>query len=199
METLPRQEPAQSHIKHYISKETWILIEEKFHHWSDANDADRQAMTNKVRKASRKDKPEHHLKIINSDMSCKQIWQSITRLRSDFVPKMYARKDQQGQTVALDKRAEATAEYLSQVRWGKPAHAVYAPDEQRYLQWINSGLMNTRPGNFNTDPITIDELNQVIKEIMRGKASGPDDISFDFSTRRNVTSRNTHNAQRLVA
>ena len=109
METLPRQEPAQPHIKHYISKETWILIEEKFHHWNDANEADRQAMTNKVRKATRKDKLQHRLKIINSDMSCKQIWPSITRLRSDFVPTMYARKDLRGRRVALDKRADATA------------------------------------------------------------------------------------------
>ena len=30
------------------------------------------------------------------------------------------------------------------------------------------------------EPITMDELNEVIKEVMRGKASAPDDISLDF-------------------
>jgi len=122
-------------------------------------------------------------------MSCKQIWQSITRLRSDFAPEMYARKDLRGRRVALDKRADATAEYLSQVQWGKPEHTEYTPDEQRYLQWVHSGQINTQPGNFNTDPITIEELNQVIKEVMRGKASGPDDISFDFVEILNETLR----------
>ena len=102
-ETLPRQEAAQQHIQHYISKETWILIVEKFHHWNDANEADRQAMTNRVRKATRKDKLEHPLNMINSDMSCKQLWQNITRLRSDFIPKMYARKDQQGKQLHWTK------------------------------------------------------------------------------------------------
>jgi len=49
--------------------------------------------------------------------------------------------------------------------------------------------MNTLPGNFNTEPITMDELNEVIKEVMRGKASGPDDISFDFVKVLNETLR----------
>ena len=49
--------------------------------------------------------------------------------------------------------------------------------------------MNIQPGNFNADPITIEELNQVIKEVMRGKASGPDDISFDFVKVLNETPR----------
>ena len=87
--------------------------------WNDSNEEQRHILAKKLRKATRKDKMAYHLKIINSDMSCKDIWQSITRLRSDYVPTMYARKDKDGRRVALDKRAEATADYLSQVQWGK--------------------------------------------------------------------------------
>ena len=68
LETLPRQEAAQQHIKHYISKETLILIEEKFRHWNDAYEAERQAMTNKVRQSTRKDKLQLHLK--SSILTC---------------------------------------------------------------------------------------------------------------------------------
>ena len=180
IETLPRQVTADPHIKHYISEDAWKLIEEQYYYWHDASDEARKAMHEIVRSATRKDKLRHHLKIINSEMSCKQIWQSVTRLRSDAIPNMYALKDQRGRRVALDKRAEATAEYLSEVQWGKPKPRDYTPDEEHYLNWMHSGQMNTQPGNFNTDPITIEELNHVIKEVMRGKASGPDDISFDF-------------------
>ena len=35
----------------------------------------------------------------------------------------------------------------------------------------------------------MDELNEVIKEVMRGRASGPDDISFDFVKVLNETLR----------
>ena len=103
METLPRQESKLFRIKHYISKETWTLVEEKFWYWNESNEEQRHILAKKVRKATRKDKIAYHLKIINSDMSCKDIWQSITRLRSDYVPTMYARKDKDGRRVALDK------------------------------------------------------------------------------------------------
>ena len=63
------------------------------------------------------------------------------------------------------------------------------PDETRYMEWINTGIMDKDGGRFDIAPIDIEELNFVIKQVKREKAPGPDDIPFDLITSLSVTLR----------
>ena len=58
LETLPRQETPDQHIKHYFSSDTWKLIEETYYYKHEASDEERKAMHNIVRKASNNQKKD---------------------------------------------------------------------------------------------------------------------------------------------
>ena len=114
-------------------------------------------------------------------MSCAEKWQGIKYIKNDFQPNVYARTDKNGRPVRLDQRAEATAEYLDDVQW-KPKDK--GNDILDVSGKVNEDLRHRRMDDpkpqIDDGPITMDELDRVVRKLKRNKSPGPDDITTDW-------------------
>jgi len=65
----------------------------------------------------------------------------------------------------MDRRAEATAEYLEEVQWN---------NENDIPTKINPTKIFTKDLNIVIEDFTVEELNHVLKKLKNNKAAGPD-------------------------
>ena len=111
----------------------------------------------------------------------------MKHIATDWKPKRYARKDRNGKTVNMDQRAEATKEYLAKDQWGIQAKQTTEKEiEQRekmakkVTKVLNKDRDKYKNVTWNTDPPTLEDIKDFIKQNKRGKAPGPDGITTDF-------------------
>ena len=95
----------------------------------------------------------------------------LKALRKGYTPAPYHRKDKEGTHIALTKRAEEAAHYLSTVQWGQQA------DENNPSRH-NNGI--TEPVDIKQGDIEEDERNRAIKKLKQRKCGGPDGTSIEL-------------------
>ena len=162
----------------YITESTWNLIKEKKKAHSEGLEDRYKELKNQVRKQARKDRNQHNEDLVNEEMDSKTLWQGIKRLKADYTPSMYARRDMHGSRIGLEERAEATAEYLANKQWGK----VELDEQERTRQTniIKHLTANNAPEKQkeeDIDDFTLEGLVQTIKKFKLNKAPGPDKIT----------------------
>ena len=97
-------------------------------------------------------------------------WQGIHSLRKKFVPKHCKFKESPGNYIPESRFPEKAAEYLGEVEW-KTLEGNYVPRTQTFSQRIK----------FKKDAAwEIDGLNEVIKNLRRNKAPGPDKVAAEL-------------------
>ena len=151
----------------YISKKTWDLIEERDKHRKAGRSEDEQE-TNKIlfkHKQADEDKLCHIVNKLEQGANLKEKWQGIKDSKSKFIPTVTRHKYIRGNRVLPKKKAEAIAEYLSEIQWKNE----------------NTTEVKTNPckiisDNLNIDEgrITTNEIEVIIKRLKTNKAPGPD-------------------------
>ena len=89
--------------------------------------------------------------------------------------------------VDMDKRAEATKDYLAKDQWGKKEKPMTDKEKRQREevikitnQVLTEGREKYRHVQWNTEPPNLTELKEIIKKFKKGKAPGPDGITTDF-------------------
>ena len=113
-------------------------------------------------------------------MNIRGQWAGIKLLKTEFKPRLYAKRDQFGKYTALDGRAQATLEYLAEEQWkSKPGTVFIDVTETVQTDLKQRREKETKP-NIKDGPITEDELDAIIRKMSREKAPGPDNITTDW-------------------
>ena len=107
----------------YISKKTWDLIEERDAHRKAGRSEDEKETNKKIKKQADDDKLSHTINKLEQGANLKEKWQGIKDSKSKFVPTFTRQKDIRGNRVLPKKKAEAIAEYLSEVQWKNKNHS----------------------------------------------------------------------------
>jgi hypothetical protein len=116
---------------------------------------------------------------VRQEMHSKDKWAGIKLLNTEFKPKLYAKRDKNGNFVPLGQRAQATAEYLAEEQWKcKEPRGIYSVVETVSEDLRRRRYQEAKP-SINDGLITIEQLESIIKKLARGKAPGPDDITTD--------------------
>ena len=56
---------------------------------------------------------------LDKDLDVWGQWLGIKRLKSTYTPRSFCRKDDKGNHIPMNKRAEEAASYLDKVQWGQ--------------------------------------------------------------------------------
>jgi len=104
--------------KHYLSKETWELINWYWVAGKNMEDDVAKEWKKQIKKLVRRDKKKKGLEGVQEAMNMKQRWRGMKYWTANYSDKVYARKDKDGNRCELGQRAEAMADYLDQVQWG---------------------------------------------------------------------------------
>ena len=87
----------------------------------------------------------------------------------------------------LKERAEATKQYLEKIHWGKAEtqKQKHNPEKRTEMEAKITDILYNNKGKYadadwNTDPITMTEIRQIVKRFKKSKAPGPDDITTDL-------------------
>eukprot|EP00975_Prorocentrum_lima_P042958 9020354-Prorocentrum_lima.AAC.1 len=95
----------------------------------------------------------------------------LRRLRKEYTPTPYSRKNQRQEHIPMLNITEAAANYLANNHWARPDIAPEAPPDNFIL---DPGLL------FNTEPLSLNELLRAIYRAKSRKAPGPDKITIDI-------------------
>ena len=165
----------------YISGDTRRLICKRNAEEQVTIPADREELNNDIKRSAAEDKRRWHRQQVQRNMTCRKRWQGIRLMHEDFKPKTYAKNDKNNQPVRLHERAEATAEYLAEKQWAPPTQKI---GSQSTTDYVHHHLQRKRNNNPHIDveegPITLAELQRVIRKMKRRKAPGPDNITSDW-------------------
>ena len=102
--------------KHYISMKTWDLIEERDKHRKAGRSEEEQETNKNIKKQADEDKLCHTVNKLEQGANLKEKWQGIKDSKSKCVPTFTRQKDIRGNRVLPKKKAEAIAEYLSEIQ-----------------------------------------------------------------------------------
>ena len=97
----------------------------------------------------------------------------VTMLKQPFTPQVYTKHNEHGKPMAFKQQAEATADYLSSKHWAA------APDEQARTNTIPTTPLVPPDVEYNTDPISEEELNAAIAKQKNNKVGGPDEVVME--------------------
>ena len=93
---------------------------------------------------------------ISRDLDVKDRSLGIRELRSKYNPIPHHNKDKEGTHLALARRAQKAASYLSQEQWGEPSTEDKTRRQQHQRVYRKSTIAQYDPlGEYNTDPPTI--------------------------------------------
>eukprot|EP00972_Heterocapsa_arctica_P054923 8098955-Heterocapsa_arctica.AAC.1 len=99
-------------------------------------------------------------------------WDPIKLYKHKYIPKRTKLKNLDGQLVNDRKRPDTFAEYDEKVQWNNPQ-----------ISPITEGIKTTAlfptAANVNTNPITSEELEDVIREFKNNKAPGPSGVPIE--------------------
>ena len=92
-------------------------------------------------------------------------------LRKGYTQAPYHRKNQGGEHIPLDKRAEAAAKYLSEIQWGRDTESRQPLPSQKII---------TEPVTIKETEIEQEELDRAIKKLKYRKSGGPDETTVEI-------------------
>ena len=72
-----------------------------------------------LRKMERKDRKKRVLDELDKDLDIRDQCLGIKRLKSTYTPRSFCRKDEKGNHIPMNKRAEEAASYLDKTQWGQ--------------------------------------------------------------------------------
>ena len=132
-----------------------------------------------IKKMLKGDKRHWKRQQVRQEMHSKEKWAGLKLLNTEFKPKLYAKRDKNGNFVP-QQRAQATAEYLAEEQWKcKEPRSIY-----NVVETVSNDLRRRRNQeaklSINDGLITIEELESIIKKLARGKVPEPDDIPTDW-------------------
>ena len=100
-------------------------------------------------------------------------------LKGGFRYTPFSQKDDKGNSIKYDPRAEGAAKFLHENIWNK---------DQNTSNWNTSKCINLSP-NFRSGDFTMKELTAVLAKMKRGKATGPDGIPMEIFIDANIDIR----------
>ena len=155
----------------YISQHTWALIEQRQAAHTECNSQTVKDLTRRIKCEARKDKRKFLLESLKESVDSRSQWKAIKNLKKKSTPNFTKLKDKDGNRVGPHRRAEAIAEYLSDVQWKEPV----LPPPQPFRRAVIAD-----PAPCPTDNIQLHELNNVIKKAKAHKAPGPDETGAEL-------------------
>ena len=102
--------------------------------------------------------------------SARAKWKGVKFEKSTFKPFFYKLKNIHGQSVPLDKKADALVEYLEQRHWACIQHL--PPDKVDKRE-----VVDTQPP-INIGSITIEEIHDALRSSKTNKTPGPDGLTI---------------------
>ena len=131
-----------------------------------------QQLNAAIERSARCDKKKWKLRMLEDFSSARAKWKGIKLEKSTFKPSFYKLKDIHGQSVPLNKKADALAEYLEKRHWARIEHL--PPDKVDKRE-----VMDTKP-LINTGSITIEEIHEALSSSKTNKAPGPDGLTIEL-------------------
>ena len=120
----------------------------------------------------RKDRRKHLLEMVSKDLDIRDRWMGIRALKKGYQPIPYRLKNTHGRRVTVGNKAEEAAKFLEQKIWGATGYDSPISTQR--------GPIYQTPLNIREGPISMSELKDVIKDLKRHKAAGPDKIPAEF-------------------
>ena len=156
--------------KPYISDDTWKLL-------CDKQDKTQRGLTHEANEAEktlrnhlRQDKRKHMIEQLEAMDEQGHKWKGIKYLRKKFEPKHCKFKDGSGNYIPESRFPTKAAEYLAEVQWKAP-EGNYASRTQT-LSHVGENIKDT--------DWSLNELNEVIKNLKRNKTPGPDKTAAEL-------------------
>ena len=154
----------------YLSEATWGLIENRQVARAQSNSDLEQQLNAAIKRSARCDKKKWKLRMLEDVSSARAKWKGIKLEKSTFKPSFYKLKNIHGQSVPLDKKADALAEYLEQRHWACIQHL--PPDKVDKRE-----VVDTQPP-INIGSITIEEIHDALRSSKTNKTPGPDGLTI---------------------
>ena len=179
---LQQMKPIKRKRLHYIKRHTFDMIRALNCNRNHLTKEEQLEKRKEIKRLTRADKREWSLNRVRKVMTLKEKWRGIRMLKEDYKPKRYARRDRHGKYTNLDERGEATADYLAEEHWKKKpsSHRDVFDAIETVLDHLKTCANIEGAPNIKVGPIEIRELEQIIKNMTRGKAPGPDNITADW-------------------
>ena len=134
---------------------------------------EREAKKN-IKKAVRKDRENMISNWVREDLNIRDQWAGVKRQKAEYKPRPFERKDKEGKDVKVTQLAEATADYLSTRQWGTNK------EEKEQTDNISNRIIRKHKAEYNTDIITIEEIQKAIKQAKNNKVPGPDELEAEL-------------------
>ena len=93
-------------------------------------------------------------------------------MKKEWTKKNSNKKDKTGKHIQHDTLAESAANYFSKDHWGKK-------DEDRTNE-ISDRIIIEQKLPYNNEPITVEELDKIIRRFKRRKKPGPDALPMEI-------------------
>eukprot|EP00974_Lingulodinium_polyedra_P067086 6491534-Lingulodinium_polyedra.AAC.1 len=99
-------------------------------------------------------------------------WTDVQYLKTECKPKVYEKSDAEGKAIPMrQKKAEATAQYLSRFQWGSGT----ADQEEAAQDKREARIVQPRVDEYKTGDIEHEEV-RAFAEAANNKAPGPGEI-----------------------
>ena len=133
--------PKQKHS--YISGSTWDKIQERQTCREEGDIEKEKSLAKDIKSSAAKDKKHITINSLQRGISLKETWEGVKNLKRKHVPNFNKQFDIRGNRIPLCKRADATAEYLSEVQWNNSNNTLPKTNPSKVII-ENLGMMTSK-------------------------------------------------------
>ena len=194
-DNLPKEKPRDRFRKSKLSIETLRLIGERGKARKERNMEEFAKLSKAYKKSRQEDRKKLVIESISRDLDLRSRWLGIKELKSKYNPTPYHNVTKDGEHIKLHDRAQKAAEYLSREQWGELSQEQKDLKETRKHKYRNNKITNYFSfEKYYTEEIMMDELRDIVKQLKRRKAPGPDEIPTEL-----IKEMNEENLDKILA